>query len=79
METVPPQSASKPTAHDEGFWDILSIHPAEPPRWDDDFRQAALEVDRDSVILVHHVTWVEVNTTPHFVRRYRDEKQESDY
>lgn len=52
----------------------LSSYPAVPPRWDDDFCETELEVDRDSV-MIHHVARVEVDTEPYSVRRHRDEKQ----
>ena len=62
LEEVPPQPAPNQSGSDEGILATLSGRPAESPRWVDDFREAALEIDRDSV-KVHHVNSVKVNST----------------
>lgn len=77
-ERVPSQPPPEQPDPDEGFLGILSSHPVEPPRWDDDFREATLKVEPDSVE-VHHVVSVAVNTTPYSVHRYRDESRELDF
>ncbi|WP_186190534.1 RES family NAD+ phosphorylase [Burkholderia gladioli] len=75
MEEALPERAPKQSGADGGIFAALSDYPAEPPRWDADFREAALEVDRDSV-KVHHVNSVKVNTTSYSVHRFRFEKRD---
>ncbi|MGU7816475.1 hypothetical protein [Burkholderia sp. AW49-1] len=75
LEKAPPQQTPTQSAPDEDSMEMLSTHPAKPSRWDDDFREPALEVECDSV-KIHHVNSVEVNTTPYLVHRHRFEMRE---
>lgn len=77
-ESVPPQPPLKQPSPDEGVWGILPCHPAEPPHWDDDFRESALEVELNTVE-VHQVASVAVNTTRYSVHRYRYEKRDQKF
>ncbi|MBN3777022.1 RES family NAD+ phosphorylase [Burkholderia sp. Ac-20345] len=74
LEEMPPQPVPKRSDSDGGILDTLSEYSAEPPRWDDDFREAALEIERDSV-KVHHVNSVKVSTTSYSVHHFRVEKR----
>jgi hypothetical protein len=78
LEEVPPASEPQQPGHDEGIFATLLRDPAEPSRWDDDFREAALEVEGDSVT-VHHVDSVKINSTSYSVRRFRLEKRNPEY
>ncbi|WP_009909921.1 RES family NAD+ phosphorylase [Burkholderia thailandensis] len=75
LEKVPPQQTPTQSAPDQDIMEMLSTHPAKPSRWDDDFREPALEIECDSV-KIHHVNSVEVHTTPFPVHRHRLEKRE---
>jgi len=61
LEEVTAPAESTLPKPDEPFWTSLMREPCTPPRWDGDYRDATLEVDRGSM-KVHHVTWVDVNT-----------------
>lgn len=77
-EEVPPERpATVPTDSDEEFPAMLVPYPAEPPHWNDDSRQSALQIDTESVA-VHEVSWVEVNTMRHTVN-YRTEESKPRY
>lgn len=73
-EQMPPaRSATVPTDPDDEFPASFLSYLAEPLRWNDDFREEALQIDVES-ITVHDVNWVEINTTPHAVNRCRSEE-----
>ncbi|CAJ0683647.1 hypothetical protein LMG18091_00022 [Ralstonia wenshanensis] len=74
-EKVPSKSALNQPVHDEAVWGDLCAHPPEPRHWDDDFREAALKVELDS-IAVHHVDSVVIATAQHLVQRFRYEAHE---
>lgn len=72
-ELVPPSALPTP----KGDYDVFGFlsHHGSPPRWNDDFREAALRVDPASVE-VHHVDWVQVQCTTYKVDRHRSEKRD---
>lgn len=72
-ERVPPGPMPPPPEPGEGLLALLP-DPGEPPNWSDDFREAALRIDPETVA-VHHVNWVDVNATRFEVRRHRFEKR----
>lgn len=74
LEEVTATAESTLPKPDEPFWTTLMDEPRTPPRWDEDHRDATLEVDRGS-LKVHHVTWVDVNTVDFPVMHHRQIKQ----
>ena len=60
-------SAAAPTDTDD-YDKNLELHLTEPPRWNNDFRESALQIDEQSVA-VHDVNWVKINTMSHAVKR----------
>jgi RES domain-containing protein len=75
MEEALAEPAPKQSGSDGGILAALSDYPVEPPCRDADFREAALEIDRDSV-KVHHVNSVKVNTTSYSVHCFRLQKRD---
>lgn len=76
-EIVPPPEPPQAQDKDEGALETFLRYssPADP---DDDHRPETLRLVADSVE-VHHVTWVQVSTVSHPVRRYRAEKRRPTY
>jgi len=74
-EKVPSKPALSQSVLDEAVWGDPCAHPAEPSNWDDDFREAALKVELDSVE-VHHVDAVVIGATQYLVQRFRYEERE---
>ncbi|HET7526363.1 MAG TPA: RES family NAD+ phosphorylase [Burkholderiaceae bacterium] len=73
-ERVPPSPVPPPPDRTDPLFDFL-LDPGDPPSWADDLRVMTLKIEPESVA-VHHVNWVDINTTRFAARRHQFEKRE---